>query len=137
MYSLTDRVMEVVVWAGFGLYAVARLWRSQARGNVASELAVPTQDKTNSSQPWGIAWCFAAVGLALDWRCAFQEYGGASPFYSEIVLGKAVLIVLACAGAALVAVYVTKTTSRDGVLLFSVFSMTVYRMMSHHWAAHW
>lgn len=137
MYSLTDRVMEGVVWAGFGLYAVVRLWRSPARGNAASELAVPKEDKPNSSQPWGIAWCFAVVGLALDWRCAFQVYGGVSPFYSEIVLGRAVLIVLACAAAALVAVYVTKTTWLDGVLLFSVFSMTVYRVMSHHWAARW
>ena len=137
MYSLTDRVMEGVAWTGFVLYAVVRFWTGHARGKATSELALQTPDKVNGSQPWWVAWCFAVVGLALDWRCAFEGFGGISPFYSEIVLGRAVLIVLACAGAALLAIFVTQTTWRDALLLFSAFSMTVYGVMSNHWAAHW
>ena len=85
MYSLADRVMEGVAWTGFVLYAVVRSWTGHARGKAPSELALQTPDKVNGSQPWWVAWCFAVVGLALDWRCAFEGFGGISPFYSEIV----------------------------------------------------
>jgi len=86
------------------------------------------------AQPWCLAWTFAAIGLALDWRCAFEWFAGRSSFYSEIVLGRTVLIVLACAGVSLLLVCVVRTAKwRDALLLFSLFSMAVYRILSNHW----
>ncbi len=41
-----------------------------------------------SAQPWWRAWCFAVIGLGLDWRCAFEWFAGKSPFYSEARPGK-------------------------------------------------
>jgi hypothetical protein len=88
------------------------------------------------AQPWWLAWAFAAIGLALDWRCAFEWFAGKSAFYSEIVLGRTVLIVLACAGVSLLLVCIVRAARwRDALLPFSVFSMAVYRVLSNHWIA--
>ena len=76
------------------------------------------------------------VGVGLDWRCAFEWFAGKSRFYSEMVLGRAVLIVLGCAGVSLLAVCVTQTRRRDAWLFFSAFSMAVYRLLSNHWTAY-
>jgi len=85
-----------------------------------------------NSSPWFLLF-WVIVGVGLDWRCAFESFSGKSPFYSEIVVGRAVLIVLGCAGASLLAVCVTQTIWRDAWLLFSAFSMTVYGVLSNHW----
>lgn len=129
--------MEVITWTIFGAYAVVRLWPGHAGAETSSDIDFQSPDKLNGSRALGIAWCFAALGVALDWRCAFQWLGGVSPFYSEIVLGKAILIVLACATAALLAVWVTRSESRDALLLFSLFSIAVYGVMSRHWTTRW
>ncbi len=50
------------------------------------------EDRINA-QPWWLAWCFAVIGLGFDWRCAFEWFAGNVPFYSELVLGRAMLIV--------------------------------------------
>jgi len=89
------------------------------------------------AQPWWVAWCFAIVGLALDWRCAFEWFAGKCSFYSVIVLGRAVLIMLACAGISLLLVCIVPRPARwrDALLLFGAFSMAVYRLLSNHWTA--
>jgi hypothetical protein len=85
--------------------------------------------------PWFLLF-WVIVGVGLDWRCAFEWFAGKSPFYSEIVLGRAVLIVLGCVGASLLAVYVTRTIWRDVWLFFSAFSMALYGLLSNHWTAY-
>jgi hypothetical protein len=86
--------------------------------------------------PWFLGF-WIVVGVALDWRCAFEAFAEKSPFYSELVVGRAVLIVLACAGTSLLAVWVTRTRWRDAWLLFSILSIVLYRLLVHHWTAHW
>jgi hypothetical protein len=76
------------------------------------------------------------VGVGLDWRCAFEWFAGRTPFYSGMVLGRAVLVVLGCAGASLLAVFVTRTRWRDAWLFFSAFSMALYDLLSNHWTAY-
>lgn len=89
------------------------------------------------AQPWWLAWCFAAIGLGLDWRCAFEWFAGKYVFYSEPVLDRTVLIVLACAGVALVAVWLTREPRwRVASTLFLVFSASLYRSLSNHWTAY-
>jgi len=89
------------------------------------------------AQPWWVAWCFAVIGLGLDWRCAFEWFAGKSPFYSDLVLGRALLIVLACAGVAFLA---TRFTQDRRFLvasaLFCVLSAELYRFLSSGWIAH-
>ena len=94
------------------------------------------EDRINA-QPWWRAWSFAVIGLGLDWRCAFEWFAGKSPFYSELVLGRAVLIVLACAGVALSAVCVTRARRWRvaSTFWFSVVSVVVYNVLSVHWIA--
>lgn len=87
-------------------------------------------------QPWWLAWGFAFIGLALDWRCAFEWFAGRSSFYSEIVLGRTVAIVLASAGVSLLLVCLVRAARwRDTLWLFSLFSMMLYRVLSSHWIA--
>jgi hypothetical protein len=88
------------------------------------------------SQPWWLVWFFAAIGLGLDWRCAFEWFSGKYVFYSETVLDRTILIVLACTTAALLAVWFTGARRRDALLLFSGFSMALYDMLSNHWTAY-
>jgi len=91
------------------------------------------QDRIKA-ESWWVPWCFAAVGLALDWRLAFEWLAGRSFFLSPAVLGKTGLIVLPCAGVALLAVCLTRQARlRDGLVLFSAISMIVYRFLSTHW----
>ena len=88
------------------------------------------------AQPWWFAWAFGVAGLALDWRCAFEWFAGKSPLYSELVVGRAVLIVLACAGVALLAVCVTREARwRHASPLFFLASAVVYDILSVHWIA--
>jgi len=80
--------------------------------------------------------CWVAAGLGLDWRCAFEWFAGKSPFYSELVLGRTLLIVLACAGASLLALCVTReATWRHALPLFCLLSGFVYTFLSVHWIA--
>ena len=82
------------------------------------------------AQPRWIAWGFALIGLVLDWRCAFDWFAGKSSAFSEMVLGKTALIVLACAGVSLVLVCFVRTAKwRDSLFLFTVFSLAVYRFL--------
>ena len=95
-----------------------------------------TEDRINA-QPWWQAWCLAVIGLGLDWRCAFEWFAGKNPFYSELVLGRAALIVLACAGVALLAVCVTRGRRWrvTSTFWFCVVSVVVYNVLSVHWIA--
>jgi hypothetical protein len=94
------------------------------------------EDRINA-QPWWLAWCFAVIGLGFDWRCAFEWFAGKSPFYSELVLGRTLLIVLACAGVAVLIVWVTRESRwRIASTLFLVFSASLYRLLSNHWTAY-
>ena len=94
------------------------------------------EDRINA-QPWWLAWCFAIIGLAFDWRCAFEWFAGKSPFYSELVLGRTLLIVLGCAGVAVLLVWVTRVSRwRVAPTLFLVFSASLYRFLNNHWTAY-
>jgi hypothetical protein len=88
---------------------------------------------------WEPRWsdsAWVAIGLAVDWRCAFEWSAGRSPFYSELVLGRALLIVLACAGVAFLSISMIRPARwRYAFLLFGVFSMAAYRLLSNHWIA--
>ena len=126
-YSLTDRVMEVFVWGTFAFYAVARLWTAYARRK-------ETPDTLKAKQPWWLACCFVFIGLGLDWRCAFEWFAGQSSFYTTPVLGRAGLIVLACAGVALLLLCVTRELRwRYAPTLFCLVFCVVYNILSVHW----
>jgi len=89
------------------------------------------------AKPWLLQLCWVIVGLGLDWRCAFEWFEGKSSFYSEPVLARSGLIVLACAGIALLAVWVTRVARwRHIPPLFFLFSGVVYNILSVHWIAH-
>ena len=88
------------------------------------------------SLPRALRLFLVIVGVGLDWRCAFEWFAGKTPFYSGMVLGRTVLIVLGCAGASLLAVFVTQTRRRDAWLFFSAFSMALYDLLSNHWTAY-
>jgi len=93
------------------------------------------EDRINA-QPWWLAWCFAVIGLGFDWRCAFEWFAGKSPFYSEPVLGRALLIALTCAGIAVLIVWLTRESRwRVASTLFLIFSLSLYRLLSNHWIA--
>jgi hypothetical protein len=90
-----------------------------------------------SAQPWWLAWLFAAIGVGLDWRCAFEWFAGKYAFYSEPVLDRAILVVLACAGVALLVDWVTREPRlRVASTLFLMFSACLYRFLSNHWTAY-
>jgi hypothetical protein len=94
------------------------------------------KDRINA-QPWWVAWCLAVIGLAVDWRCAFEWFAGKSPFYSELVLGRALLIVLACAGIALLATRsIRERRFLVASVVFCVLSVELYRFLSSGWIAH-
>jgi hypothetical protein len=98
--------------------------------------ALSNRDMAEVSPRRWLLLCWAIVGVGLDWRCAFEWFAGKSPFYSSLVLGRTLLIVLACAGVSLLAVWIVRPARwRDAWLLFSVFSMAVYRLLSNHWTA--
>jgi len=79
---------------------------------------------------------FAVIGLGFDWRCAFEWFAGKSPFYSEPVLGRALLIALTCAGIAVLIVWLTRESRwRVASTLFLIFSLSLYRLLSNHWIA--
>ena len=87
-------------------------------------------------QPWWLAWCFAVIGIVLDWRCAFEWFAGQSPFYSESVLARTGLIVLVCAGVTLLAVLIARERRlRVASTLFCVVSALLYLVLSIHWIA--
>jgi hypothetical protein len=107
---------------------VSGLQGQQATGN---------QDTVRAKQSWGLQLCWIVIGLGLDWRCAFEWFAGKSLFYSEPVLGRTVLIVLACAGVALLAVCATRGAKRrDALPLFCLLSGFVYIFLSVGWDAH-
>ena len=77
------------------------------------------------------------IGLALDWRCAFEWFAGKSSFYSAVVLGRTGLIVLACAGVAVLGVCASREAKwRHALPLFFVDSLVVYNILSVYWIAH-
>ena len=105
--------------------------------NGKQRMVVENQDTAAANpSPWSVMF-WVLVGIGLDWRCAFEAFAEKSPFYSAIVLGRALLIVFGCAGASFLAVALTRTRRRDAWFLFSAFSMVIYRLLSHHWASHW
>ena len=111
MYRLTDHVMEVFVWAVFALYAIVRLWTAYARRN-ARGIDLQTPDTMKRRQPWWLTWCFGVIGLGLNWRLAFESFGGRNSLYSTSVLSKTGLIVVWVTAIAVLAVVVTEP--RDG-----------------------
>jgi hypothetical protein len=98
---------------------------------------VENQDTAAANPSPSFLMFWGMVGVGLDWRCAFESFAEKSPFYSEIVLGRALLIVLGCAGASLLAVAVTRTRRRDAWPLFSILSIVVYRLLIRHWGVPW
>lgn len=100
----------------------------------AADSAENQSTATERLSQWFLLF-WVIVGVGLDWRCAFESFAGKYSLYSALVLGRTVLIVLACAGSSFLAVRVIQTRRRDAWLLFSVFSMAVYRVLSNHWIA--
>ena len=87
--------------------------------------------------PWWRQLCWAIVGVGLDWRCAFEWFAGKSSFYSELVLGRTGLIVLACAAVAFLAVCVTRGARwQHASPIFFALSFLVYDVLSVRWMAH-
>ena len=84
-------------------------------------------------RPWWLQLCWVIIGVGLDWRCAFEWFAGKSSFYSEFVLARTGLIVLVCAGVALLAVCVKRW--RHALPLFFLVSAVVYNILSVHWIA--
>jgi hypothetical protein len=137
MYTLTDRVMEGFAWAGVGFYGVARLWTAHARRRAARETDLQTPHKLKGKQPWWLAWCFAVVGLGLDWRLAFESFGGRNSLYSDSVLSKTGIIAIWLAAVAAIAVLVTRAARwRDLAAFFLLFSFFVYGWLSVDWIVH-
>jgi len=98
---------------------------------------IESRDAARPRQPRWLQLCWIMIGLGLDWRCAFEWFAGKSVFYSEPVLGRAVLIMLGCAGVALLAVCVTRQAKwRDALPLFCLLSGFVYIFLSVGWDAH-
>jgi len=88
------------------------------------------------AQPWWLAWCFAVIGVGLDWRCAFEWFAGNYSLYSQPVLFRTGLIVLACAGVSLLGLCVTRELRwRYASPLFLVVSALLYNILSAHWIA--
>ena len=86
------------------------------------------------AQAWWVPWCLALIGLAFDWRLAFEWLAGKSVFLSLDVLSRTGLIVAACASVALLAAGLTREAKwRDALPLFCAISMVVYRVLSTHW----
>jgi hypothetical protein len=89
------------------------------------------------AEPRWLQLCWIIIGIGLDWRCAFEWFAGKSSFDSEIVLARTGLIVLACAGVALLAVCVTREGRwRHTLPLFCLISGVVYNFLSVHWDSH-
>lgn len=85
------------------------------------------------ARPW-LPWFFALIGLLLDWRCSFEWFAGKSSCFSADVLGRAALIVLACGAISVFAMCVTaKARWQHALALFTVLSVSLYRLMNHHW----
>jgi hypothetical protein len=89
------------------------------------------------SQPLWRHVCWAVIGIGLDWRCAFEWFAGKHAFYSETVLDRTILIVLACASAALLIVCLSRRVKLwFASALFLGLSAVVYDLLSVHWTAH-
>jgi len=96
--------------------------------------AAESWDALRERQPWWLQLCLAIIGVGLDWRCAFEWFAGKSPSYSELVLGRTGLIVLACAGVALLAVFVVRGARlRHALIVFCTASFLVYEILHVHW----
>jgi hypothetical protein len=95
------------------------------------------RDIVLASPAWSHQLAWVIIGIGLDWRCAFEWFAGRSPFYSEPVLDRTVLIVLACAGAALLIVCFSRGVKLwFASALFLGLSALVYDLLSVHWTAH-
>ena len=98
------------------------------------EQATENRDGVRARSPRWLQLCWVIIGLGLDWRCAFEWFAGKSSFYSELVLGRTGLIVLACAGVALLLVSVNPQARwRHALPLFCLFSALAYHFLSVHW----
>jgi hypothetical protein len=81
-----------------------------------------------------VPWCFALIGIALDWRLSFEWFDGKDFFLSSDVLGRALLIVLACASAPFLTVFVTRELKwRGALVVFFALSAVLYDVLSIHW----
>ncbi len=103
---------------------------------VQVQQAMENRDIERARPPRWLQLCWVIIGLGLDWRCAFEWFAGKSSFYSEIVLGRAGLIVLACAVVALLLVCVNrKARWRHAMPFFCLVSGVVYTFLSVGWIA--
>jgi hypothetical protein len=137
IYTLTDRIVEGFAWVVVAFYGFVRLWTAHARRKAAREIALQTPDAVKRKQPWWLAWCCAVVGLGLDWRLAFESFGGRNSFYSETVLSKMGLIVVWVAAVAAIAVLSTRASKwREVAIVFALFSFFVYNWLTVDWIVH-
>lgn len=137
IYTLTDRIVEGFAWVVVAFYGFVRLWTAHARRKAAMEIALQTPDAVKRKQPWWLAWCFAVVGLGLDWRLAFESFGGRNSLYSDSVLSKTGIIAIWIAAVAAIAVLVTRAARwRDLAAFFLLFSFFVYGWLSVDWIVH-
>lgn len=94
-------------------------------------------DTAQARRPQWLQLCWIIIGVGLNWRCAFESFAGKSSFYSELVLGRTLLIALACAVVALLAVCVDREARwRHISPVFCLVSGVVYDILSVHWIAH-
>jgi len=89
------------------------------------------------TQPCWLAWCFAVIGLVVDWRLAFESFGGRNSASSESVLYETALIVIWIGALAAVVVRVTRGARwRNLGAVFLLFSLVVYHWLSVDWIVH-
>jgi hypothetical protein len=84
---------------------------------------------------WWRTLTWIVLGLALDWRCAFEWFVGKNHFYSALVLARTALIVFVCAGVSLLAVRATRATKWQHAwpIVFCLFSGLAYDVLSIYW----
>ena len=96
--------------------------------------AIEDPNTAQKRPPLLLQTCWAVIGVGLDWRLAFEWFAGKSPFFSGIVMDRAVLIVLACASFSVFAVYVTRDARwRQAFPLFCALSGIFYEILSVRW----
>jgi hypothetical protein len=102
-----------------------------------SQQVTEGQDTERPSPSWWRQLAWVMIGLGFDWRCAFEWFAGKSSFYSEPVLDRTVLIVLACGGVAFLVVCFSRGVKLwFASALFCAASIFVYTLLSVDWDAH-
>jgi len=95
--------------------------------------SLPETDRAADRPRWhDVGWVL--LGLAADWRCAFEWSSGKIPFYSGAVIGRTVLIVVACASVSLLAICLSRTAKwRDAPGFFATISLSASYFLSVVW----